>query len=200
MNSHKAYEDVQLIKEMLSKTKKNVTGIGKYFFLWGYVILIAALSADYIAVNLLGHISMCWAVWLAAVIFGSVLTFIFISKEKKRTRVKTFFDRLGGYLGGGFGIAFLLSSLVYPALGAYPYFTIPIVTGMLAGTFLFITACLYQWKFLFGAAFIWWAATLAASLLPLGVRGWPIIFALIFGYIIPGHILHYKERKGQRDE
>jgi len=199
MNSHKAYEDVQLIKEMLSKTKKNVMGSGKYFALWGYIILTAALSSDYIASSL-GKPWVSGVIWLGAMGIGSLITFIFISTDKNRTRVKTFFDRVGGYMGGGFGIAFLLAGLIYPALGVYPNSTTPIVTGMIAGTFLFITACLYQWKFLFGAAFIWWVSTIAASLLPHNQRGWPIVFALIFGYIIPGHMLHYKERKGQRDE
>ena len=198
MNSHKAYEDVQLIKEMLSKSKKNICNGGKYFILWGYAVL-AGITASYLLVHL-GFHRFIWLSWFAVMLVGTVVTALFAAGEKRHSRVVTMLDRIMGGLGAGFFFSFLLASLVFPLLNVYPVTAIGPVTGMLAGTFIFILAVIYQWKLLFIPASVWFIFAVGVTFIPDELTGLAMSFPLVFGYIVPGHMLLYKERKGQRDE
>lgn len=198
MDSKKAYEDVQLIKEMLSKTKSRIRGSGKYFILWGYVVL-AGILGTYL-LSQWERLGWIWALWFSVMLTGSIVTVFFARSEKERSRVVTLFDRIGAYLGMGFGISFFLATFAFPLLGIYDFSAIGPVTGMLAGTFLFILACVYEWKTLFAAALVWWLFSIGTAFLPHQGRAMAMIIPLILGYIIPGHILQRHESKEIEDE
>jgi hypothetical protein len=71
---------------------------------------------------------------------------------------------------------------------------------MLAGTFLFILACVYEWKTLFAAALVWWLFSIGIAFLPYQGRALAMLIPLILGYIIPGYILRHHESKEDEDE
>jgi len=198
MNSHKAYEDVQLIKEMLAKSKTNICKGGKYFILWGYAVLAGIIASTLLAS--LGYARFIWFAWFGVMAVGTVITIIFTSTEKKHSRVVTLLDRITGALGMGFFFSFLLASLAFPLLRVYPLEAIGPVTGMLAGTFIFILAVIYRWRFLLIPALIWYVFAVGVTFIPDELTGLAMAFPLIFGYIIPGHLLISKERKEKKDE
>jgi len=187
-----------LIKEMLSKSKTNIRKGGKYFILWGYAVLAGIMTSHLLAY--LGHPRFIWLAWFAVMFVGTVVTLFFTTAEKNQSRVVTLLDRITGAMGMGFFFSFLLASLVFPLLDVYPLTAIGPVTGMLAGTFIFILAWIYQWKFLFIPALIWFIFAVGVNFIPDELTGLAMSFPLIFGYIIPGHLLVNKEHKEKRDE
>ncbi len=198
MNHEKAYEDVQIIKEMLMKTRRNVAGSGKYFILWGYVILAAILSMY--GLLYLNKPQYIWIGWVASMAVGSIVTVLFSRGEIKGKRTCTFLDKVIAYVSMGFFISFFLASFAFPFLDVYSYTAISSVTAMIAGTFTFIIAMIYRWKVVLWAAIIWWVFSIGAAFIPPYWRPLSMAFPLIFGYLLPGYVIHFRERKALKNE
>ncbi len=182
-------ESLELISQMIRNTRQKMEkNNGMPFLVWGYVTIFVSILVWALLKNGFSH---QWQVlWFLIPIIGFPLMMMFIKKREKG--VKTYIDKVVGYIWIGFGVAALLTSI-----SAMFYWKIPILFIMLLmmATGTAITGLVIQFKPIAIAGFA--GIMLSFVCLFTGGINQILVFAAIFlvMMVIPGHILNIKSRK-----
>jgi hypothetical protein len=182
-------DSLRIIHTMIEKTKQNIFDQSHYFLLWGWGAFIACIGQYILKVyfNYPHH----YLVWLITFLCLPIMV-IFLVRDAKKEKVRTYAGDNMGYLWTGLGISFFVLSMIFVKFGwqyCYPFFIllygigtfvsgqilrfVPLIAG---GVVSFILAAVSVWfntdlQMLFAAA------------------------ALLFSYIIPGHLLQMNYKK-----
>lgn len=182
-------ESLELIARMISNTQQNLEkGNGLPFLIWGYTTILVSLVVWYFF-STTGNPDWNY-LWFLIPVIGFPTMMRIIRKQEKG--VKTYIDRIIGYVWIAFGIGGLVVSTSAIFLWNLP---ILFIIVLMMGTGTAITGMIIRFKPIIFSGF----AGILLSLLCLIVKGYGsiLIFALIFLVImvIPGHILNWKGRK-----
>lgn len=209
-------ESLDLINVMISSARNNLQkGTGNIFLLWGYVIAILALANLLLVLILPSQIKYySFDVWFATPL-GLIVYFYLLRKIKEMQMVRTYIDKIVGYVWIAFGIAVfaLVISMILASIHGFGRadgifepldwihwsFLIPFML-ILYGFALFVSGMAYRFKPLIIGAIICWSCTLVIFLLYhidyyMKIQLTCLILSVIAGYIIPGHLLNSKEKK-----
>lgn len=108
-------ESIELIRNMIDRTKSNLRSQSPFYLVWGWVILSATLT-EYVLITWFGEFEHHYVVWPLAVLIGVAST-IFLSATRSATeRVVTYADRSLMYFWSSWSF-FLLLILVYTGIG-----------------------------------------------------------------------------------
>lgn len=184
-------ESLRIIASMIETTKHNISDSSHYFLLWGYTTVTGCI-VQYILFAILQykHHYIAWFVTFIAV----VIHFIFIKNEIRKSRVKSFVSEANGKLWTAMGIAFFALSIIFTKIGwqyCYPFFI------LLYGIGTFVSGHLIRFQPLIVGGF---ACLFFAALTPFlryDLQMLLMASAIIFSYIIPGHLLRqsYQNKK-----
>lgn len=182
-------ESLELIARMISNTQQKLEkGNGLPFLIWGYTTILVSLVVWYFF-STTGNPDWNY-LWFLIPVIGFPTMMRIIRKQEKG--VKTYIDRIIGYVWIAFGIGGLVVSTSAIFLWNLP---ILFIIVLMMGTGTAITGMIIRFKPIIFSGF----AGILLSLLCLIVKGYEsiLIFALIFLVImvIPGHILNWKGRK-----
>ncbi len=196
MKSEQAVEEIQLIKEMIEKTKKSTAAHGGYLITWG-VLIIAALIGNY-TLALLQKYNLIWPNWIVFMGCGVIYSIIYQSKKGRKNRIQTYAGKAWMHLWIACGTAFILVGFVFPLSGFYSYKLIPVLIATIAGIGTFVGGGIYEWPFLKWSGLFWWVGAIVMVFLPPSYNGPVFIFLVIVGYLLPGIQLnrHYRESGG----
>ncbi len=184
---------LMVIEEMINKTKEDLKDNGFYFSLWGWLVLIAALSNYYLLVftDYMYH-SLPWMILMPA---GGIFTMLWAIKERKKTpQVKTYVGEVFKYVGQAFAFSLFIICFLMPMGNQWAAFypTIMVIYALwlyVSGGVLkfkpLMAGALLNWL-LAGIGFIWKDTEVHLLLISLAVLG---------GYIIPGYLLTRKFRQ-----
>lgn len=180
-------EALNVIEEMVNSSRYKMKDEAKYFLLWGWMVFAAAVL-HFIIINL--GVENNWIVWpvmmgLAIVIYGIM---IWTSKDEKRA--VTYIDRINRYLWLGFFGPLIITIFVgihVSWFAAYPFFM------AIYGWSAIVSGGILKFKPL-----VW--GGIASCLLGALTLFVPDIYillmlalAVLFGFIIPGHVLSRAE-------
>jgi len=193
MNSIEAKEEIRLIRDMIEKTKRVTAKLWSFFFFWGILIIIA-IAGMYLLV-VLKRYSWIWVNWIFFAVIGVIYSMVYWAKQEKSEAIKTYVQITVAHLSFACGIAFLLTGLVFPALGVYSYGVIPILISVIAGIFIFVIGGIYEWNLIKWIALIWWLGALGMVFLHAYYRTLFCVPLIIVGYLLPGFVLRSKYRK-----
>lgn len=179
-------DNLKVIRDMIEKTREDISDNSKYFLVWGWGALTGCLSQFILKV--VYHYPYHYMVWLITLVC-LLITIVMASRDSKRSNVKTYVGESMGILWSGLGIAFFVISIIFMKIGwqyCYPFFItmyglgtfvsgkilrfLPFVIG---GIMSFILAAVsawvsYDYQMLFAAA------------------------AILVSYIIPAHLFRMK--------
>lgn len=168
---------------MITRTRKDFSDRSHYFLLWGWSALVACLG-QYILKAVYDYPRHYLVWWVTA--FTVVVTIIFYIRDKKKPLVKTYVRENLANIWTALAITFFVLNMIFIKFGflyCYPFFITlygagafasgrilrftPLVVGGLIGSLLAIGSVwfIFDIQILFAAA------------------------ALLFCYIIPGHLL-----------
>jgi len=182
-------QSLKLIENMISKTREDISRQSPYFLLWGWGTLIGCVGQ--FVLKVLMDYERHYLVWLIT-IPELVLTFYLISRQRKRTQIRTYIAENMRTLWLAVGICFLILSLLFIKVGwlnCFPFFMLlyglgSFVSGKILRFNAFIVGGIISW--LLAAIAIWfdfdYQAIFAAA-------------AILFGYIIPGHLFRNMREK-----
>ena len=182
-------ESLELIARMIRNTRQKLEkGRGIPFLIWGYTTIAVSLLVWYLLSSTGNpHWNYLW--FLIPVIGYPVMMRIIRKREKG---VKTYIDRIIGYVWIVFGIAGLAVSTSAIFMWHLP---ILFIIVLMMGTGTAITGMIIRFKPIIFSGY----AGMLFSFLCLIVKGYDsiLVFALIFlvMMVIPGHILNWKGRK-----
>lgn len=108
-------ENLELIRNMIDRTKGNLRAQSGYYLIWGWLVLLATLS-EYVLIQFMPEFVHHYIVWPVVVLIGVGATIYLSAKQKKDRRVTTYADRALVYFWSSWGfVLFLL--LFYTIFG-----------------------------------------------------------------------------------
>lgn len=182
-------ESLALITRMIQNTQQKLEkASGIPFLVWGYTTIVVSLLIWYF-LSTTGDYWMHYFWFLIPLIAGPLM---FISLRKNEKGVKTYIDRVIGYIWTVLGVAAFMISVTAMVFGNIP---ILFITILLMGSGTAITGLVIRFTPIAVAGFLGLALSLVCLFTP-GVNQ-ILVFAAVFlvMMVIPGHILNSKGRK-----
>jgi hypothetical protein len=187
-------ESLDLIKNMINRTKDSVVDNSFYFLFWGWLVFACCIGQYVLKVYL--HFPNHFAVWWTMPI-GGVITGIYGARQSRVKKVKTFVEDALGYLWIAVALSFavlVIANMISKTPSWQTSFTYYILLYAI-GTF--VSGSLIRFKPLIIGGAINFA--LAAISIRFSYDNQLLIagFAILISYIIPGHLLrmHHKKQK-----
>ncbi|MFM9909580.1 MAG: hypothetical protein ACKVOW_09535 [Chitinophagaceae bacterium] len=181
-------ESLQLIQSMIDKTKQNLSVNSHYFLLWGWITFVACIG-QFLLKHILTY-ERHYLVWWV-IVLGIAGSIYFSIRDAKTRRVKTFIGETMAYLWTGMGITFFIVSMIISKIGwetnVFPFFMV------LYGLGTFVSGSILKFKPLIIGGIISWILSVIAVYLSYDYQILMAALAILFSYIIPGHLLRNKK-------
>ncbi|HLG03621.1 MAG TPA: hypothetical protein VI731_08505 [Bacteroidia bacterium] len=186
------HASLALIDQMIRRAQKGVADNGFYFLLWGWLVFIAAIAC-YIMV-VIYQTDLNWLPWAILMPVGGIASAVYGQRQEKTERAKSYTGSVLKYVniacGVSLGIVLLFLSQLANWTIAYS------MLMMIYGCWLFISGGVMRFRPLIIGGIINWCCAVVGLLLLID-RSSPhyeiillLAFAVLAGYIIPGHLLN----------
>ena len=180
-------QSLQLIRNMISKTKQDMSDNSIYFLVWVWITLIAC-TGQFILKNIL-HNEKHYLVWLL-VVPGIIFSIYQGVKDGKKRKASTYVGESMKHLWTGMGVSFFVLSIILTKLGwgttVFPFFI------MLYGMGTFISGSILRFRPLIIGGVIAWALAAGAAWVHDDYQMLFAAAAILFSYIIPAYMLRRK--------
>jgi len=177
-------ESLNVISEMISRTKMNIQQGRFHLLLWGWLIVVCSL-AEHLLFNLTS-VENPWRVWLLT-IPGVFVSLIYGFIKGSRQKVYTYSDRIYMWLW----MAFLLTAIIlFVFIGAENRMgTIGPFILMLAAFPTFLSGVIIKFRPLMLGGISMWIFSLVAYFAGPSIGPLAVPAAMITGYLIPAYML-----------
>ena len=178
-----AQESLQLIRSMIETTRHSISDKSHFFLMWGYTTLIGSLLQYFLLAIM--HSPYHYLAWLVTPV-GILLHVIFIFKEEKREKVKTFISEANRYVWFIIMLAYVVLFFVFAKIGwqyCFPFYI------LLYGIGTYITGSLLKFKPMVIGGIICLFLAALAPYLEYTLQILLCAFAILASYIVPGHLL-----------
>ncbi|TND09114.1 MAG: hypothetical protein FD123_1517 [Bacteroidetes bacterium] len=177
-----------LINRMINSAQQGVSDNGFYFLLWGWLVFAAAMG-NWTLIHVFPT-ELNWLPWAILMPLGGIVSGIYGWKVERKKKVKTYADEVMDYVAAAFLIALFSVLFVFSwKLGwatTYPFIMI------IYGIWLFVSGGVLKFRPLIYGGLINFACAIGS----LWIHSYHMIlvlaFAVLAGYIIPGHLLKAK--------
>lgn len=193
MNSISAEKNLQFIREMIEKTKKETATQWKFFYLWGVAIILGVIGMNTLV--LIKAYKYIWVNWFATMGLAVFIQIFIIKEEIQQTEVRTFAQDAIGYISFSAGIAYTLFGFFFPLIKLYSFGAIPILISVITGILLFSIGGILNWNYLKWSGLIWFAASVIMVFINWHFRTLVFIPLIFQSYLIPAHLLRKKYKK-----
>ncbi len=179
-------QSLKLINGIIHSAKNKLADDGFQFIFWGWLILVCALTS-YISVKI--NFDAGFWVWAILPRLGGIFSSIYGMKQAKKSKVKTYIDTYLAYLWGAFLLAMVITLVFGNTHGIKAtYFFLMLLYGIAT----LITGGILNFKpLIIGSLFSFALAVLSVFLGEVD-QFLCISAALLFSYVIPGHLLRSK--------
>lgn len=179
------------IEEMINKTKQNYSDSGFMFLLWGWLVMVAAIS-NYVLLKM--NVEYSYIAWAILMPLGGIISLIYSSKQNKKVYAKSYTDDVMKYTWLSFGV---LLAVILLSMGKLQLNTYPLV--MIAyGVPTFITGGVLKFKPLIYGGIVSWILGIIAFNYLFDVQILFLAGAILASYIIPGHIMRAQHLKSSK--
>lgn len=188
-NNLSEQQSLSIILDMVNKAKANIEDSSFYYLFWGWLVFAASmlhyalLMADY---------EKPYLPWMLMPI-GGIITAAYSYKQGKKATSKSYIEDFMKYVLIAFLVTLLivLFSMSKLELNTYP------MVMLIYGTWLFISGGALKFMPLIIGGIINWTLAIVAFYFAFEMQLLILAFAVLFGYIIPGHLLklHFKKLK-----
>ena len=183
-------ESLHLIQQMILAAKEDLSDRSFDYLFWGWLVLAAALG-NYAL--LLADYARPWLPW-ALMPLGSIIVFVYHYRQEKQRTVHTAVGEFLGFFWTGMAVVLVMVLGFGMAHGwqlAYP-----LLIGLYGlGTFVSGGALRFR-PLVYGGAACWLLAT-GAFLASFPTQLLLLAAAVVVAYIIPGHLLKARFRRGR---
>src|SRR4051794_1947321 len=182
-------QSLQLIHSMIETTKNTLSNQSHYFLLWGWAVMIGCLLQFYLKV--IAGYPQYYLAWLITPV-AWVIHFLFIYRDTKYKKVRTFVDEANAYLWTAIALGFFAVGFVFAKIGwqyCFPFYIL--FYGM--GTY--VSGRLIKFKPLIIGGIICFPLVIIAVNASYDMQILISALAVFISYIIPGYILRYRYKK-----
>ena len=210
-------ESLELIGKMINSAKNNLQkGTGKIFLLWGYLVAIISMAVFILLILLPGEVKYNAYSLYFLMALGAPVHWKLIKQKEHQQLMKTYIERVMDFVWIAFSVSILtivsgmlLSSIlglplftdVAPAYEFLRWYQWSLMTPFmlcLYGFALFVSGRAYRFNPLATGGIVCWISTFLLIILChhphlLKIQQAVLFISVIFGFIIPGHLLRKKE-------
>lgn len=188
---------LQLIRESILSSRKNIKSDSFHFLLWGWLISLASVLQYVIARigvqgGLTGKIGLYSAVnWLGLVLIGFIVQALFVRRKNRTQRVFSYVDRFLAALWICSSVVILLMVFLSFSVGSYPA---PFILGVVAIPTT-VTGFITRFRpFIFGG-FVFLAGAVVAVLIQNEYQNLVNATAIVLGYLVPGYMMRFSKEE-----
>ena len=185
-----------VIQQMIDTAKNQFSENGHLYLLWGWVVLVCSIAQFFLLT--IFHYQYHYLVWMLTWV-AFIYQMIYLAKEKKREKVKTYTDRIIGFVWIAFFIMMILFGGLFGAVLGESYYKM-ISPGFLAlyGMPTFLSGIILRFKPLIIGGISCWVLSLIALYVPYDYQLLLLPAAMIVAWIVPGYLMRSKYRKVNR--
>jgi hypothetical protein len=184
-------QSLNVINSMINTAKNKLADDGFLFIFWGWLVIIAALI-HYVTIKL--NIDYGYYAWATLLPLGGIFSAIYGARQSKKEKVKTYIDSYLSYLWIAFGISLFISlAFMYVHGIKATYFFLMILYGIAT----MVSGGLLNFKPLVIGSIASFACAAISVFLNETDQLLIIAGALLFSYVIPGHLLRHKFKSQQ---
>ncbi|MEP7318966.1 MAG: hypothetical protein ABI921_09485 [Panacibacter sp.] len=190
-NDFSPEESLQLIRSMIEKTKHSISDKSHYFLLWGWAVFIGSLLQYYLKV-IIDYPQHYYAWYITPVTL--VIFIVFLVRDSKKEKVKTFIDEASRYLWTGIGFSFMALGFIFSKMGwqyCYPIYI------LLYGIGTYVSGALIKFRPLIIGGIFCFPLAVIATYVEYDTQIITLAFAVLVSYIIPGYLLRMRYKKQQ---
>lgn len=180
-------DSMQLINSMINQAKNNFSENGFLYLVWGWLIFTCSICHFiFLKLDLFKQPEIVWASCWLAVIFQ----IIYLSRQKKKEKVKTYSENIVNYIWISFGICMFIVVIIMSKTNNWPMMNSIIL--LLYGTPTFLSGISMQFKpLVVGGIICWCLAVLSVFIPPLYVL-LLLAASVLAAWIVPGYLLSSK--------
>jgi hypothetical protein len=184
-------ESLQMISQIINRTRRNIKVASFYFILWGWVMVFAALACFFVityfvSIQQYKYINLgAWLAWIIPVLVGSIISATHQRKMEKIDLVKSEIGNIIKMLWYSNGIAIIIGCYISYKLNFYPAPLIFIIIGMST----FMTGYIIKFKPLIVGGVVFWLAGLISVFIQSDYQLILTAFCIAAGYLVPGYML-----------
>jgi hypothetical protein len=193
MADEQTRESIQIIREMIEKSRRKTAESGFELILWA-VMPILAIIGMYVLIAMRKY-SLIWINWMFFIGIGILVTIAHARKCERKSGIKTYAQNSAAHVWTACGVAFLLLGFLFPMTGLYSTYAIPVFMAVLAGVGVFATAGIVEWNLLKACGIVWWAGAVVMLFVHEYYRSLVFIPLILAGYLLPGMILQRQVKK-----
>jgi hypothetical protein len=182
-------DSLMLIQKMITTAKENIEDDSFYFLLWGWLVFVSCIFHFVLMKMETGLDGLPWLILMPA---GGIITMIYSARQKKKQRVQSYINDLMKYVLISFLVSLMTVLFFQTKLGLATY---PMVM-LIYGTWLFISGGALKFKPLIYGGIINWAIAIPSLFFSFEQQLILLAVAVLLGYIIPGHLLRNKYKRG----
>jgi len=188
MTNETIQSELLYIKKIIEESRRNVCSSGIHLMVWGIIISIALVVSWFLA-KFNFHGMTEWIHWVLVIGCGWLFELIYNQKVERKRSVRTYSEKVDGFMWLSIGITMTMIGFVGTATGAVsPLYLLPILCTILAVGY-FTSGVLYDAKWIRNLAFGWWTGAVIMFIFPglyhlLFMAGLMIFFQTIPGIII----------------
>lgn len=186
-------QSLELIQSMINKVKDRYSEDGHMYLLWGWVILICSVG-HFILLHYLHYEKhyLIWSLTWVAFIYQT----IYLYRNKKKRRVKTYTDDIIGFVWITFVILMFLFGFLFGSMLGEEYFKF-INPGFLAlyGMPTFLSGIILRFRPLVIGGVCCWLLSVVATIIDYDYQLLLLAAAVVIAWIIPGYILRARFKK-----
>lgn len=183
----KAQQQLDFIEQMIATAKGNVASGSIYFLIWGWLVFLAAgVNYFLLKLDIVNH----WIAWPILMSLAGILSILASIRKSKKQNVKSKIDDMLRHLWLGFII-----TLVVVLMGIVPLGPIVVYPMLMAlyGFGTFVSGAIINFKPLQFGAVAAWVCSSIAFYVDFKEQLILIAVAMLFSYILPGHLLARKK-------
>ena len=182
-----------IIQQMIDTAKNQFSENGYLYLLWGWVVLICSV-AQFVLLTIFRY-PYHYMVWMLTwVVF--IYQIFYLIKEKRKSRVRTYADKIIGFVWIVFVILmFLFGFLFGNELGNNYYKVMSPCFLALYGMPTFLSGIILRFKPLILGGIGCWLLSIIALYVPYDYQLLLVPAAMIVAWIVPGYLMRAKYKK-----
>ncbi|MCZ2222146.1 MAG: hypothetical protein LC122_00730 [Chitinophagales bacterium] len=178
-------QSLEVIESMINQAKNKFNNDSPLYLLWGWIVLICSVG-NYLLYKfqLVEKPHLIWLLLFVALI----VQIIYLIKQHKKEKVKTYIDEILGYIWTSFGITmFLISFVVGQSSGNWINFYPTLL--ILYGIPTFLSGAVMRFLPLKIGGICCWALAITTLFISKNYYLLIIALAVIIAWIIPGYLM-----------
>jgi hypothetical protein len=188
-------ESLQLISQIIAKTRRNIKISSFYFILWGWITVFSSLTCFFLIKYMVSthqcrYINIgAWMAWIVPAFIGLIISVGHAKKMDRSVKVKSQIGSIIKVLWYSNAVVITIGCFISYKLNFYPAPLVLIIIGLST----FMTGYIIKFKPIIYGGTIFWLAGILSVFIQSDYQLLLTAVSIVAGYLVPGYMLKYSK-------